>query len=152
MLSPAFSRSPCNNMTRSSGSWSNTFAALPLPRLSILIDRMPLDLRAWSTTTPVSRKSTKNSDKLTVKGIRPGTEHDALSLRFIFLKIQQMTDQHLNLCPITSEALHFVDGLEEIRVDVVVLNNSSGLRSLFVKSRISSGSGVGGTIFNVEFL
>lgn len=63
-----------------------------------------------------------------------------------------MTDQHLNLCPITSEALHFVDGLEEIRVDVVVLNNSSGLRSLFVKSRISSGSGVGGTIFNVEFL
>lgn len=43
-----------------------------------------------------------------------------------------MTDQHLNLCPVTSEALHFADGVEEIYVNVVVLDGASGLGNLVV--------------------
>ena len=33
-------------------------------------------------------KLTTNYSELTVKRIRPGTEHDALSIRLMFLKIQ----------------------------------------------------------------
>ena len=63
-----------------------------------------------------------------------------------------MTDQHLDLRPVTSEALHFADGFEEIRVDIIVLDDTSGFRNLLADLWILSGSGVGGTIFNVEFL
>jgi len=103
-------------------------------------------------TAAVSKRLTVNDSELTAKRIRPGTEHDALGIRLVFLKIQQMADQHLDLRPVTSEALNFADGVEEIRADTVILEDTSGLRSFFVKSRIPSGSGVGGTIFDVEFL
>ena len=63
-----------------------------------------------------------------------------------------MADQHLNLCPVTSGALHFADGFEEIGVDIVVLNHTPGLGGWFVKSHISGDRGVGGTVFNVESL
>ena len=87
-----------------------------------------------------------------MKRIRPGTEDDTLSIRFMFLKVQQMTDQHLDLCPVTPEALDFADGLEEIHVDIVVANDTSRLGSWFVKSHILSRSGIGGIILNAELL
>ena len=49
----------------------------------------------------------------------------------MFLKVQQMANQHLNLRSVTAEALHFFDGVEEIWIDVVVLNDTSGLGSWF---------------------
>ena len=61
-----------------------------------------------------------------------------------------MTDQHLDLRPVTSEALHFADDVEEIRADTIIVEDTSGLGSCFVKSRIPSGSG--GAIFDVKFL
>ena len=97
-------------------------------------------------------KLTTNYSKLTMKRIRPGTEHDALSIRLMFLKIQQVTDQHLNLCSVTSEALHFADFVEEIRVDIVVLDHTSRLGNLFLMSYLLSGGGVWGIIFDAEFL
>ena len=66
-----------------------------------------------------------------MKGIRPSAKHDALRVRFVSLKVQQMADQHLDLRSVTSEALHFFDGVEEIWIDVVVLDNTSGLGSWF---------------------
>ena len=66
-----------------------------------------------------------------MKRIRPSAKHDALSVRLVFLKVQQMADQHLNLCSVTSEALHFFDGVEEIWIDIVVLDDTSGLGSWF---------------------
>jgi len=70
-----------------------------------------------------------NDNGLTVKRIRPGAEDDTLSVWLMFLKVQQMTDQHLDLCSITPETLHFADGFEEIRVDIVVPDDTSGLGS-----------------------
>ena len=63
-----------------------------------------------------------------------------------------MTDQRLDLRPVAPGTLHFVDGFEEIRVDIVILDDSSGLRSLFFNLWILSDGGVGGTILNVELL
>jgi len=87
-----------------------------------------------------------------VKRIRPSTEDDTLSVRLMFLKIQQMTDQHLDLRPVTPEAFHFADGFEEICVDIVVPDDTSGFGSWFVKSGILSGNVVGGVILNAELL
>ena len=109
-------------------------------------------MRAWSTTVPISRKSTTNDGELTAKRICPGTEDDTLGVRLVFLKVQQMTDQHLDLRSVTPDAFHFADGFEEIRVDIVVPDDTSGLGSRFVKSRISSSSVVVGLIFNAELL
>lgn len=61
-----------------------------------------------------------------------------------------MTDQHLNFCPITSEALHFADGVEEVRVNVIVLDGTPGLGSLAVNLRIFRR--VGGYVFYMEFM
>lgn len=61
-----------------------------------------------------------------------------------------MTDQRLNLCPVTSEALHFADGVEEVGIDVVVLDSTPGLRSLAVNLRILRR--VGGLVFYMEFM
>ena len=94
-------------------------------------------------TAAVSKRLTVNDSELTAKRICPGTEHDALGIRLVFLKVQQVTDQHLDLHPITSEALHFADGVKEIRADTFILKDTSGLRSFFVKSWIPSDSGVG---------
>ena len=58
-----------------------------------------------------------------------------------------MADQHLDFCPVTSEAWHFADGVEEIRVNVIILDGASGPGDLNWSSR-----GVGGFIFNMEFL
>ena len=142
MFSPAFLCSPCSNMTRSPGSWSNNFAALAFLSLLILIDGILLDLRVWSMTAAVSKRLTVNDSELTVKRICPGTEHDALGIRLVFLKVQQMADQHLDLRPVTSKALHFANVVEEIHADVVILEDTSGLQSFFVKLRIPSGSRV----------
>ena len=43
-----------------------------------------------------------------------------------------MADQHLDLRSVTPEALHFADGIEDVLVDVVVFNDSSGLGDRFV--------------------
>lgn len=59
-----------------------------------------------------------------------------------------MTDQCLNLRPIASKAFYFVDGAEKIRVDIVVLDDTSGLENFFVMSN----TGVRGGAFNAELL
>ena len=63
-----------------------------------------------------------------------------------------MTDQHLNLCSVTSEALHFADFVEEIHVDIVILDHTSRLENLFLMSYLLSGGGTWDTIFDAEFL
>ena len=62
-----------------------------------------------------------------------------------------MTDQHLDLSSIAPEALHFADGSEEIRIDVVIADDTSGLWSWLIGSCISV-SGVGCIILNAELL
>ena len=47
-----------------------------------------------------------------------------------------MADQHLDLRSVTPEALHFADGIEEVLVDVVVLDDSSGLGDRFITPRL----------------
>ena len=76
-------------------------------------------------TKTISRKVTTDDNELTMKGIRPGTEYDALCVRLMFLEVQQVTDQHLDLRPVTSEALHFANGFEKTRVNVVVVDDTS---------------------------
>lgn len=63
-----------------------------------------------------------------------------------------MTDQHLDLRPVAPGTLHFADGVEKIRVDIVILDDASGLGDLFFQLWILSGSGVGGAMLNVELL
>ena len=103
-------------------------------------------------TMTVSQNLTVDEGELTVKRIRPGTKHDALSVRLMYLKIQQMSDQHLDLSSITSETLHFADGFEEIGVDVVVVDDTSGLGNWFVESCALINSRVGGVILDAELL
>ena len=100
-------------------------------------------------TTPVSQKFKTRDNRLTVKGIRPSTEHDALSVWLMLLKVQQMADQRLYLCSITSEALHFAYSFEELHLDIVVLDDTPGLGSLVW---VLSSSGVGDIVFHTEFL
>ena len=62
-----------------------------------------------------------------------------------------MTDQHLDLSSIAPETLHFADGSEEIHINVVIADNTSGLWSWLIGSCISV-SGVGCIILNAELL
>lgn len=102
----------------------------------------------------VSRELTRGDgdDGLTVERISPCTKYDTLSLRLVFLEVQQMTYQHLDLRSVTPEAWHFADSFEEIRVNIVIRDDASGLGSRLIKPHISSSVRVGGVILNVELL
>ena len=80
------------------------------------------------------KAKTEQNEEPTAKRVCPGTKHNTLGPRFVFLKVQQMSDQRLNLCPITSKAFHFADRFQEVRVDIVVLNDATRLRSRFIRS------------------
>ena len=62
-----------------------------------------------------------------------------------------MADQRINLRSVASEAFYFVDGVEEVRIDVIVFNNTSGLETLFVMPRALS-IRFRGIVLNAEFL
>ena len=62
-----------------------------------------------------------------------------------------MADQHLDLRSVASEAFDFVDGVEEVLVNVVVLDDASGSRSFLVMWHLLR-TRVGDTVFNPEFL
>ena len=93
-----------------------------------------------------------NDDGLTMKRIRPGTKYDTLRVWLIFLKVQQMTDQHLDLCSVTAKAFHFANSFEEICADIVVPDDTSGLGSWFAKSHILNGSVAGDIVLNAKLL
>lgn len=62
-----------------------------------------------------------------------------------------MADQHLDLRSVASEAFYFADCAEKIRVDVVVLDDTSGLGGFSVASCVLS-IGVRGNVFDAELL
>lgn len=99
-------------------------------------------------TVIVSQKSKTGVDGLTVERICPSAEHNTLRVWLMLLKVQQMADQHLNLRSVASEAFYFADGAEEVSVDVVVLNDPSGLGGFFILLSIR----VRGTVFDTELL
>lgn len=62
-----------------------------------------------------------------------------------------MADQHFNLRSVASQALHFSDGVEEIQVNVVVLDDTPGLGDIFIMLYVLSVS-VRGEVFYSELL
>lgn len=67
-----------------------------------------------------------------MKRVCPSTKYNALRFWLVGLKVQQVTDQRLDLRSVTPEALHSADSIEDVLVDSVVLDHTSGLGDRFV--------------------